>query len=85
MAKISMFRCFFLFVLIAMPISSSGSRMMLGIDLLAPICSKVAPICGVGLCEAPTAPCPPLVCAEGFVLYQPCCGCEICCPKLPLN
>ncbi|KAI3892705.1 hypothetical protein MKW92_015024 [Papaver armeniacum] len=73
MAKISMFVCFFLFVLIAMPISSSGSSK----------CPKVAPSCAAILCAAPTNPCPLVLCAEGFVLYQPCCGCETCCPKQP--
>ncbi|KAI3957567.1 hypothetical protein MKW92_027731 [Papaver armeniacum] len=82
MAKISMFVCFFLFVLIAMPISSSGSRMMLKKDPeVEERCPKVAPSCAAVLCAAPTNPCPLVVCAEGFVLYQPCCGCETCCPK----
>ncbi|KAI3878724.1 hypothetical protein MKX03_005700 [Papaver bracteatum] len=84
MAKISLFLSFFLFVLIAMPISSSCSRMVLQKDPeVQERCPKVAPSCAAVLCAAPTNPCPQLLCIQGFVLYQPCCGCQICCPKQP--
>ncbi|KAI3833985.1 hypothetical protein MKX03_003366 [Papaver bracteatum] len=82
MAKISMFLSFFLFVLIAMPTSSSG-RMVLeeneGVQVKCPkviknqSCSKV-------VCPKPRKACPLVNCREGFVLYEPCCDCQRCCP-----
>ncbi|MCL7024556.1 hypothetical protein MKW94_013866 [Papaver nudicaule] len=79
MAKISMLCCFFLFVLISMPASSSSSRMKLK-DEVEERCPKVAPSCAAVLCPIPTEVCPQLMCIKGFVLYQPCCECQRCCP-----
>ncbi|KAI3920413.1 hypothetical protein MKX01_000752 [Papaver californicum] len=69
MAKISMFPSFFLFVLIAMPTSSSSSKMIPEPEVL---CLHV-------LCE-PEVFCPQVVleCPNGQ--YTPCCGCPKCCP-----
>ncbi|KAI3965259.1 hypothetical protein MKW92_025707 [Papaver armeniacum] len=77
MAKISMFLSFFLFVLIAMP-SSSSSRMMLEEDQDVPNkCPKI--MCLAVVCE-PEVFCPQVVleCPNGQ--YTPCCGCPTCCP-----
>ncbi|KAI3833990.1 hypothetical protein MKX03_003371 [Papaver bracteatum] len=67
MAKMSMFVCFFLFVLIAMPASSSG-RMMLEEVL------KVGNKCAQ--CFAPCRTIDVRECANGWTM-DPCC-CVIC-------
>ncbi|KAI3854098.1 hypothetical protein MKW92_048657 [Papaver armeniacum] len=84
MGKMStMFSCFFfLFILIAMPAASSSSRMMLEKDAeVQERCPKVIPSCAAVQCLKLPNPCPQIRCREGFVLYQPCCGCQTCCPK----
>ncbi|RZC55895.1 hypothetical protein C5167_014744 [Papaver somniferum] len=85
MAKISMFLGFFLFVLIAMP-NSSSSRMMLGVSV-GPVDVEVgttkscpAEDCSqISGCPPTGGDCPPLVCTNG--VRQTCCDCgEECCP-----
>ncbi|KAI3952818.1 hypothetical protein MKX01_006861 [Papaver californicum] len=81
MARISMFLGFLLFVLISMPTSSS-SRMILEEDVeVEERCPKVIPSCAAVQCLKLPNPCPQIRCREGFVLFQPCCGCQRCCPK----
>ncbi|KAI3879430.1 hypothetical protein MKW92_000862 [Papaver armeniacum] len=80
MAKMSLFFCFFLFALIAMPISSS-SRMIIEVGVEVggtkscppQDCSQYA---GRG-CPPASGFCPPLVCPNGVFLT--CCGCNMCC------
>ncbi|MCL7032363.1 hypothetical protein MKW94_017695 [Papaver nudicaule] len=72
--------CFFLFVLITMPTSSSSSRTKLKDKEVEERCPKVAPSCAAVLCPIPTEVCPQLMCIKGFVLFQPCCECQRCCP-----
>ncbi|KAI3957685.1 hypothetical protein MKW92_013828 [Papaver armeniacum] len=81
MGKISMFLGFFLvFVLIAMPTSSS-SRMMLEKDVGIEKCPpRITPSCDFVQCQKP-ANCPKIRCGQGLVLYQPCCKCPACCSK----
>ncbi|KAI3879428.1 hypothetical protein MKW92_000860 [Papaver armeniacum] len=79
MAKMSMFFCFFLVVLIAMPTSSS-SRMMLEADLEADFSSCVPHVCSKPFtrCSSGGFGCPKLDCIYGE--YEPCCACPKCCP-----
>ncbi|KAI3833994.1 hypothetical protein MKX03_003375 [Papaver bracteatum] len=74
MAKISMFFSFLLFVLIAMPTSSSG-RMIL--EEPEPVNKCPTPDCSFVKCKEP-AFCLQVVleCPN----YTPCCGCPTCCP-----
>ncbi|KAI3952802.1 hypothetical protein MKX01_006845 [Papaver californicum] len=76
MAKISMFLGFFLFILIAMPTSSS-SRMILEEVEAVNKCPKV--LCLQVVCPQRVF-CPQVVleCPNGQ--YKPCCGCPRCCP-----
>ncbi|MCL7024092.1 hypothetical protein MKW94_016675 [Papaver nudicaule] len=67
MAKISMFLGFFLLALIAMPATSSASRMILQ-DNRVDTCPEV-------FCAAV---CPQIRCRNG--VYTPCCDCPKCCP-----
>ncbi|RZC60055.1 hypothetical protein C5167_021814 [Papaver somniferum] len=78
MAKMSMLVCLFLFVLIAMPTSSS-SRMMLPQDpgLVETKCTKlVSDICSdVTGCRGA---CPTLECPNAYYVEK-CCNCKVCC------
>ncbi|KAI3888930.1 hypothetical protein MKX03_006070 [Papaver bracteatum] len=74
MAKIIVFVCFFLLVLIAMPASSS-SRLLLEEDHEVTCPKKV--ICEVFTCAHPPDGCPEIKCSSGQ--YKPCCDCPICC------
>ncbi|KAI3843256.1 hypothetical protein MKW98_011517 [Papaver atlanticum] len=82
-AKISMFFCFFLLVLITMPTSSS-SRMMLGVGVGVEVGlgTKSCPAedcSGLGACPPGSPdPCPQLECPNG--VRQMCCDCDHCCP-----
>ncbi|MCL7034618.1 hypothetical protein MKW94_013620 [Papaver nudicaule] len=80
MAKITMFLCFFVVVLLVMP-TSSLSRMVLEEDEGVQVrCPKVIKSCSKVVCPKPRKVCPLVRCREGFVLYQPCCACQRCCP-----
>ncbi|KAI3925067.1 hypothetical protein MKW98_009717 [Papaver atlanticum] len=73
MAKISMFISFFLFVLIAIPTSSS-SRMIL--EEVEPATKCPTPDCSFVKCK-------PVFCLQVVLEctnYTPCCGCPTCCP-----
>ncbi|MCL7032788.1 hypothetical protein MKW94_008993 [Papaver nudicaule] len=74
MAKISIFFCFLLFVLIAMPTSSSSTRMILEDVKAVKKCPQ--PNCALVRCKQP-AMCLQVVleCPN----YTPCCGCPTCC------
>ncbi|RZC63012.1 hypothetical protein C5167_024746 [Papaver somniferum] len=80
MAKItSLFLCFFLFVLIAMP-TSSATRMILQEGVSG--CPRRAPSCAGVVCD-PVVFCPLFVlnCPDGQYAYKPCCSCgQTCCP-----
>ncbi|MCL7049421.1 hypothetical protein MKW94_026296 [Papaver nudicaule] len=85
MAKMSVFLCFFLFVLIAMP-SSSSSRMMLGVgvDLAVGTTKSCPPEECTILNGCPPEPsdgnddaCPALNCPNG--VQHRCCDCPTCC------
>ncbi|KAI3956598.1 hypothetical protein MKW92_034327 [Papaver armeniacum] len=70
MAKMSMFFCFFLFVLIAMPAASSASRALLQSDT-CPRVPTSSPSCrGVVW----------ILCPDGQYAFKPCCSCQRCCP-----
>ncbi|RZC55906.1 hypothetical protein C5167_014767 [Papaver somniferum] len=75
MEKMSVFLSFFLFVLIAMPTSSS-SRMILEEVEAINKCPK--PDCSLVRCKLPIY-CPKvfLICPKGK--YTPCCSCPKCC------
>ncbi|KAI3952806.1 hypothetical protein MKX01_006849 [Papaver californicum] len=79
MANMSMFFCFFLFVLIAMPTASSSSRMILGGDT----CPKAgtSTSCRRIVCPRPVfCTLDFLICPDGQFNFKPCCGCQRCCP-----
>ncbi|KAI3925061.1 hypothetical protein MKW98_009711 [Papaver atlanticum] len=76
MAKMSMFLCFFVFVLIAMTASSASRLVLEEIEAInkcpKPDCSRVK--CrGPVLCKRVV-----LKCKKGK--YTPCCSCPKCCP-----
>ncbi|KAI3833999.1 hypothetical protein MKX03_003380 [Papaver bracteatum] len=78
----SLFLCFFLFVLIAMPTSSATRGMILAEDVRG--CPG-----GVNSCEGvvcyPQVFCPIIIleCPDGLDPYKPFCSCTpICCPPL---
>ncbi|KAI3952798.1 hypothetical protein MKX01_006841 [Papaver californicum] len=77
MAKISMFLSFFLFVLIAMPASSS-SRMILEEEDQKAV-NKCPIFKCVSVCPKPRKVCAQVIlkCKNGS--YKPCCGCPRCC------
>ncbi|MCL7030324.1 hypothetical protein MKW94_004654 [Papaver nudicaule] len=80
MAKISMFLGFFLLALIAMPATSSASRMILQ-DNRVDTCPEV--FCAAVVCSSlptfdPNRVCPQIRCSNG--VYTPCCDCPKCCP-----
>ncbi|KAI3833993.1 hypothetical protein MKX03_003374 [Papaver bracteatum] len=75
----SLFLCFFLFVLIAIP-TSSATRMMLREDVSG--CPRRVKSCARVVCN-PRIFCPLFVinCPDGQYAYKPCCSCsQTCCP-----
>ncbi|MCL7037951.1 hypothetical protein MKW94_025612 [Papaver nudicaule] len=75
-AKMNLLLSFFLFVLIAMPASSS-SRMILEEDQgVVPKCPKFK--CLQIVCPEPRKVCPLIKCSSKGS-YTPCCGCPRCC------
>ncbi|MCL7037957.1 hypothetical protein MKW94_010632 [Papaver nudicaule] len=79
MAKISLFFCFFVFVLVAMPTPSS-SRMILE-NNTCPTSSRATQSCRRVVCQKQVF-CTAnfLICPDGQYNFKPCCGCQRCCP-----
>ncbi|KAI3956600.1 hypothetical protein MKW92_034329 [Papaver armeniacum] len=76
----SMFFCFFLFVLIAMPAASSASRTLLQSDT-CPRVPTSSPSCRGVVCPRQVF-CirGGLLCPDGQYAFKPCCSCQRCCP-----
>ncbi|KAI3956602.1 hypothetical protein MKW92_034331 [Papaver armeniacum] len=80
MAKMSMFFCFFLFVLIAMPAASSASRMLLQSNG-CPRVPRSSPSCRRVVCPRQVICITSvLICTDDQYAFKPCCSCERCCP-----
>ncbi|KAI3952803.1 hypothetical protein MKX01_006846 [Papaver californicum] len=82
MAKMSMFLCFFLFALIAMPTSSSTRMILQENQETVSGCPRVAKSCAGVVCK-PQVFCPLFVlnCPDCQYAYKPCCSCaQTCCP-----
>ncbi|KAI3956601.1 hypothetical protein MKW92_034330 [Papaver armeniacum] len=80
MAKMSMFFCFFLFVLIAMPAATSASRNLLQLDRCPRVPRSSSSCRGVVCPRQVICVRRVLICPDGQYNFKPCCSCDRCCP-----
>ncbi|KAI3888925.1 hypothetical protein MKX03_006065 [Papaver bracteatum] len=80
MARMSMLLSFFLFVLVAMPTSSSSIYIFQEDQGVVAKCPKFR--CLQIVCPKPIKVCPKIKCSSNGS-YTPCCGCPRCCS--PIN
>ncbi|KAI3834004.1 hypothetical protein MKX03_003385 [Papaver bracteatum] len=80
MAKMSMFFCFFLFILIAMPAATSATRMLLRSETCPRVPTSPSSCQGIVCRRQVICIASVLICPDDQYAFKPCCTCERCCP-----